>query len=102
MRVRRFLTLLSVAIACLTTAFALRMFPVELSEPMSWLWVPLFGGTVFVNSFGLAAIMLMVPWEIITHHWPNTETLQVLDDAAGVGLDVVATATPPLSSDRVA
>jgi hypothetical protein len=32
----------------------------------------------------------------------KTETLQVLDDAAGVGLDVVATATPPLSCDRVA
>lgn len=102
MRVRRFLTLLSGAIGCLMTAFAFRVFPVELSEPITWLWIPLFGGTVFVNSFGLAAIMLMVPWEIITHHWPKTETLQVLDDAAGVGLDVVAAARPPLSCDRVA
>ena len=102
MSVRRLLTLLSGFLACLSTAFAFRMFPVDLSTPVTWLWIPLFAGTIFVNSFGLAAITLMVPWEVITHYFPRGRKLQVLDGEIGRVLDEVATTAPTLPREQVA
>ena len=102
MRVRRFLTLLSGVTACLATAFAFRLFPADLSVPVSWLWVPLFGGTVFVNAFGLAAITLMVPWEIITHYWAPPRALRVIKPDGNPLRGEIAPTCPSLTNQHVA
>ncbi len=102
MSVRRFLALLSGFLACLITALAFRLFPVDLSTPVTWLWIPLFAGTIFVNSFGLAALTLMVPWEIITHYFPRGRKLQIIDEKTGHRLDEVTTTAPALPREQVA
>ncbi|MBT3193500.1 MAG: hypothetical protein HN341_13200 [Verrucomicrobia bacterium] len=78
MNTRRALTLLSGLIALSATAMGFRLLPVDLSIPISWLWIPLFGGTVFINAFGLAAIVLMVPWEILSDALEKRSQLRVL------------------------
>ncbi len=69
-QMRRLLTLASGGIALAATGFAFHFLPVDLSSPIGWLWTPLFGGTVFINVFGISLIALLLPWEIAVHYMP--------------------------------
>ncbi len=100
MDTRRALTILSGMLAAAATAMAFRLFPADLSSPITWLWIPLFAGMVFTNTFGLAAIVLMVPWEIITHYHTRREQLHVIDAAKPSG--EITTTTPAFASKGVA
>ncbi len=82
-------------LAAAATGFAFRVFPVDLSSPVSWLWVPLFGGMVFVNAFGLAAITLLVPWEVVTHYVSKAGNLQVIEGGSTVDTSGEVSATGP-------
>jgi len=103
MCVRSVLTLLAGTVALAATGEAFHLFPADLSMPISWLWIPLFGGTVFVNAFGLAAITLMVPWEIMT---ALTEKRTKQKVAGNTGLDAIsdemATTDPSFATGRIA
>ena len=102
MDIRRALTILAGLLAAVATAIAFRLFPVDLTSPVSWLWIPLFGGAVFINTFGFAAIVLLVPCEIITHYLPGQNRLEVIE-ARDAGLSgEIATAGPTLACERVA
>ena len=80
MDIRRALTILSGVLAAVATAMAFRLFPLDLTSPVSWLLIPLAGGAVFINAFGLTAIVLLVPCEIIMHYLSGQHRLHVLEN----------------------
>jgi hypothetical protein len=86
-------------LALAATGFAFRVFPADLSLPVSWLWIPLFGGAVFVNAFGLAAITLMVPWEAASDYLDRRKQLRLLSNAED--LSKIASATPAITSESI-
>jgi hypothetical protein len=102
MAIRRALTILSGLIAAVVAAMAFRLFPADLSSPVSWLWIPLFGGAIFINAFGFAAIALLLPCEIITHYLPAQKRLRVVEaKRIEVDSDEVTAADPTFTYERV-
>jgi hypothetical protein len=100
--VRRLLTMISGLLALAITGLAFRIFPVDLSLPVSWLWIPFFAGAIFVNAFGLAAIALMVPWEFASDLLKKHGQLEVLERTGtpAISLSKVAPAGPSLACTR--
>ena len=102
MDIRRALTILSGLIAAVVAAMAFRLFPADLTSPVSWLWIPLFGGAIFINAFGFAAIALLLPCEIIAHYMPAQKRLRVIEAKRIVeASNEVAAADPTFTYDRV-
>ena len=99
---RRVLTMISGLLALAITGLTFRVFPVDLSLPVTWLWIPLFGGAIFVNAFGLAAIALMVPWEFASDLLKKHGKLKVLESTGApvIPLSKVAPAGPSLAYGR--
>jgi hypothetical protein len=94
--------MISGLLALAITGLAFRVFPVDLSLPISWLWMPFFGGAIFVNAFGLVAIALMVPWEFVSDLLEKHGQLEVLESTGApvIPLSKVAPAGPSLAYTR--
>jgi hypothetical protein len=95
---RRFLTLLSGIIALAATTIAFHLLPADLTTPVGWLWIPLFGGTVFINAFGIAAIGLMVPWEVFTHYGARQRERLIVLSAGHKGVSGKITRARPAAT----
>ncbi len=103
MDTRRALTILSGFLAAVATATAIHLFPMDLTSPITWLWIPLLGGAVFINAFGLAAIVLLVPYEMITHYLSGQHRLHVVKgNPAHPPSSEVAAGSPAIVTKSVA
>ena len=97
----RILTFLSGLLALTAVSMAFYILPADLSMPITWLLIPFYGGAVFVNAFGLAAILLMVPWEIVSDSQSKRRQLHVLSQAEHTSGEIACT-SPVLTNDCIA
>ena len=103
MDMRRALTILSGLLAAVATAVAFRLFPIDLTSPVTLLWIPLGGGAVFINTFGFAALALLVPYEVMTHYLSGQHRLHVIEsDPIQTPSGEVTAGAPAIATKSVA